>query len=514
VDRNVLLITVDQWRGDSLSCAGHQLLETPAIDALAARGVLFANHWANAAPCGPSRACIYTGMYMRNHRSVLNGTPLDARFTNIALEARATGYDPVLFGYTDTSVDPRAVAAGDPRLSTYESVLPGFRAVVHDPFEAGSLEWGRWLAAKGVDVPSNPHLLYEPDTSYPGAGEHGTSWAPARFAKDQTETAFMTEKVLDWLAQNDARPFFVHVSYIRPHPPRRNPAGYHDLYSADDVPGFVRHAERSAEQSAHVLNSLVIGLPRVSAPDDEREGRQLRATYHCMQREVDDQLGRLFGYLEASGLAASTLVVLTSDHGEMGGDHWLLEKLGYWDESYHVPLVVADPTASGEGGRGSVVTSFTESVDVTPTVLDWIGAEIPLQADGFSLMPFVRRGETPPHWRDEAHFEWDFRNPQTRLAETLLGLPMEHCGLNVVRTKDVKYVQFGAAAEVLPPLLFDLSADPAQLHDISRDPDAAPLAWEACERLLHWHMRSAERTLSGHYLTPDQGLVSHRDDWR
>src|ERR1700677_1788291 len=78
VQRNVLFITVDQWRGDSLSCMGHAVVETPNIDALAARGVLFANHWANAAPCGPSRACLYTGMYMQNHRSVMNGTPLDA----------------------------------------------------------------------------------------------------------------------------------------------------------------------------------------------------------------------------------------------------------------------------------------------------------------------------------------------------------------------------------------------------------------------------------------------------
>ena len=72
--------------------------------------MLFANHWANIAPCGPSRTTLHTGMYAQNHRSVLNGTPLDARFTNIALEARAAGWDPKLFGYTDTSVDPRTVA--------------------------------------------------------------------------------------------------------------------------------------------------------------------------------------------------------------------------------------------------------------------------------------------------------------------------------------------------------------------------------------------------------------------
>ncbi len=114
--RNVLFITLDQWRGDCLSALGHPVLETPTLDALAGRGVLFANHWANAAPCGPSRACLYTGTYQHRNRSILNGTPLDARFTNVALLAREAGYDPVLFGYTDSSVDPRTVPAGDPEV--------------------------------------------------------------------------------------------------------------------------------------------------------------------------------------------------------------------------------------------------------------------------------------------------------------------------------------------------------------------------------------------------------------
>jgi len=102
--RNVLFITLDQWRGDCLSALEHPVLETPALDALASRGVLFANHWANAAPCGPSRACLYTGTYLHRNRSILNGTPLDARFTNVALVARELGYDPVLFGFGCTDL--------------------------------------------------------------------------------------------------------------------------------------------------------------------------------------------------------------------------------------------------------------------------------------------------------------------------------------------------------------------------------------------------------------------------
>jgi arylsulfatase A-like enzyme len=128
VPGNVLFVTVDQWRGDCVGSLGHPVVRTPAFDALATGGVAFARHWAVTAPCGPSRASLHTGMYLQNHRSVGNGTPLDARFTNVALEARAAGYDPVLFGYTDATVDPRTVSdPDDPRLRSYEGVLPGFR---------------------------------------------------------------------------------------------------------------------------------------------------------------------------------------------------------------------------------------------------------------------------------------------------------------------------------------------------------------------------------------------------
>lgn len=453
-------------------------------------------------------------MYMFNHRSVTNGTPLDARFTNFAREARAAGYDPVLFGYTDTSVDPRTVPPGDPSLETYESILPGLRPVVHDPYEAGSLEWGRWLAAQGVDVPSEPRKLYDPDPSYPGASEHGSTWAPARFGPDQTETAFMTGELIRWLEDEAGEQFFAHVSYIRPHPPRRNPPGYHDIYSADDIPDFVRAPDRATEMAVNKLNNVLMALPVISAPVDEREARQTRATYHCMQREVDDQLGRLFAYLESSGRAGDTLVVLTSDHGEMGGDHYLLEKLGYWDESYRTPLVVVDPTAAADTHRGLRVDEFTEAVDVLPTILEWLGIEVPLQVDGWSLLPFVRGGTTPEHWRQHGYFEWDFRNPLTRLAESYLNIPMEHCSLAVLRGSNYKYVQFAADSDILPPLLYDLTSDPWQLESIAESAEYRDLRFECAERLARFRMRNNERALSGHFLAMGQGLVTHRDTWR
>ncbi len=513
--RNVLFVTLDQWRGDCLSALGHPVVETPTLDALAGRGVLFANHWANAAPCGPSRACLYTGTYQHRNRSILNGTPLDARFTNVALLARAAGYDPVLFGYTDTSVDPRTVPPGDPRLFSYEGVLPGFRALVEDPWEQGSPAWGRWLAARGVDVPSNPHELYEPMEGFPGADDHGSTWAPARFPTELSQTNFLRQAVVDWLEQHGDEPFFVHASFIRPHPPRRNPLGYHDLYAAEAVGPFVGCPTPEEEAALHPLSALAMGLPWVRAPHDERERRQVRATYYGAQREVDDGLAPLFDYLTRSGLAGSTLVVLTSDHGEMGGDHWLVEKLGYWDESYHVPLIVVDPRAEADGGRGTVVRAVTESVDVLPTICEFTGVDVPLQVDGWSLAPFLRGEPCPVHWRDTAHFEWSFADPVYQGAEKTFGIPMNHCALAVSRGPRHKYVQFAADAALFPPLLFDVTADPGQTHNLLVEGGAemTRLAWEATQELLQWQMRTAERTLSGTFLQMQRGVVQARDAW-
>jgi arylsulfatase A-like enzyme len=517
VPGNVLFITVDQWRGDCLSRLGHPVVKTPHLDALAAGGVLFANHWANAAPCGPSRACLYTGMYLQNHRSVMNGTPLDARFTNIALEAQLAGYDPVLFGYTDTSVDPRTVPIGDPRTMTYEGVLPGFNAVVTDPWDQGGAEWGKWLAEQGMDVPAVPLDLYRPDTSYPGADDHGSSWAPTLFSAELSETVFMTDKAIEWLTRHGGEPFFLHLSYIRPHPPRRNPAGYHDLYAADEVGPFAGFADAEAEAAFHPLNGALLALPTIAAPRDERERRQLRATYYGAQKEVDDQLGRLFGFLDAEGLLDRTLVVLTSDHGEMGGDHWLLEKCGYWDESFHIPLIVRDPSDQAEATRGLVVREPTESVDVAATVLDWLGLEVPVQVDGWSLASFIRHGAAPAHWRTAAHWEWDMRHAQLRLAEEYFGIPSEHCSLAVLRTADAKYVQFAADADVLPPLLFDLHADPGHTENLAGGPETSGrgrLELTMAQDMLRWRMRNLDRTLANCYLAPGTGPVWARDEWR
>ncbi len=493
---NVLFITADQFRGDCLSTAAHPVVATPALDRLAAGGVSFRRHFANAAPCGPSRASLYTGMYLFNHRAAINGSPLDARFTNFALEARALGYEPALFGYTDISVDPRTVPTDDPLLHTYEGVLPGLDPIGNLP-EGDPASWLAWLRTAGYDVPEQWRTFVD----LPVDGTGGRT----QYAAEHSQTAYLTDRVLDFVADRGDRPWFVHLSYLRPHPPYLAPAPYDTMYDPATVPAPVRAATRAEEGAQHPLLGVIVDHPLVKAPDDDQAQRAFQATYYGMVSEVDAQLGRLFDALGAMGQWDDTLLVFTSDHGELLGDHWLVQKVGWFDTAYHVPLIVRDPRSAFDATRGTVVEAFTEHVDVTPSICELLGGDVPMQCDGRSLVPWLA-GDTPDLWRDAVHHEYDFRDPDSALLEEAFGVTLEECSLAVLRDAHGKYVQFGGH-HAFPPLFFDIDEDPAQLTNRAADPAYASRVLDYAQRMLAWRMRHTDRTLAGMKLTMHAGLV-------
>jgi arylsulfatase A-like enzyme len=485
---NLLLITADQWRADCLSAEGHLCLRTPHLDALAARGVRFRRHFAQATPCGPSRASLHTGMYAMNHRSVTNGTPLDRRHSSLAAELRTAGYRPVLFGYTDMSADPRGLAADDPRLRTYESVYPGFEIGLYLPEDNAA--WLDHLARRQGRRPSLEDLF------------GGPLGAPAPYAAEDSETAFLADAFLAWLErQEDAAPWCAHLSFLKPHPPLVAPDPWHALYHPDEVPLPVRAATLEAEAQVHPWLAAKLEQPLSEswhgkpAGLDEATIRRARAVYYGLISEVDHHIGRILAALEARGERAQTLIVFTSDHGEMLGDHWLLGKDGFFGQAFHVPLIIVDPAVPA--GRGRVVEAFSEHVDLLPTLLERLGAEVPLQCDGASLMPWLA-GESPAGWREAAHFEHDFRDLETREFETALGLASDRCALAVRQSEDYAYVHFNG----LPALCYELAADPDQFQNIAADPRRAEEVLAQAQAMLTWRMDMAERRLTGCKLTP------------
>lgn len=464
---NVLLITLDQFRADCLSAAGHPVVRTPHLDALAADGVRFARHYSQAAPCGPGRASLYTGTYQMNHRVVGNGSPLDARFDNVALLARRAGYEPALFGYTDQAIDPRtAEGPDDPRLWTYNGILPGFDPVLHVPDDHGP--WVAWLAELGVDVSCGPIALLATEGERP---------------EEQSVGAFVTDAAIEWIESRAGagEPWFAHVSHLRPHPPYAAPGRWSTAYDPAAVGTPIAPVD-----AAPSFHRAVLDQDQPSAPSGPELAR-MRAQYFGMVSHIDHQVGRLLDAIRRLGQWDDTVVIVTADHGEMLGDHGLKEKLGYWEQSYAIPCIVRDPRHPD--GRGRVVDRFTENVDLMPTIAEAVGQPVPAQCDGYPLTPFLA-GTAPPRWRHAAHWEYDWRTifVPTVPHEWPWDRMLEEQHLAVLRTADHAYVQFGNGDW----LCFDLAADATWRTEV-RDPAVVlPLAQE----MLTWRSRHADRLLA------------------
>lgn len=492
---NILLIVADQWRGDCLGMLGHPALRTPHLDALAARGTTFLRHFGQSAPCGPARASMLTGLYVMNHRVVANGVPLDARHPNLALELRRGGLDPCLIGYTTTVPDPRGTSPRDPRFREWGDVQEGWRVFAH--FD--EREWRHyfaWVESKGVALPADPMALMAAE------GPPGPTAAPARIPALASDTAWSAEHAIRFLrATRRDRPWALHLGFFRPHPPFAAPAPWHEATPWEAIPPAIGAEDAAAQHPllAHWLrsqkrSSYFHGATGPVQPMTAAELACTRRAYYGLIAEVDAAIGAVLAELDRTGQAEETLILFTADHGEQLGDHGLLGKLGWFDQSYHLPLVVAGPGVA----PGRRVDAFTEAVDLMPTLLDAVGLPVPRACDGMALTPWLR-GEVPARWRDAVHFEYDLGGGWPDPRRPPLGLDAEGAAMAAMRTAEWKYVHFAGG---LPPVLYDLRADPEEMRNLAGDPAHAALLTEARGRMLDWRLRHADRTLTHLSATP------------
>jgi arylsulfatase A-like enzyme len=489
---NILFITADQWRSECLSALNHADVKTPNLDRLAGDGVLFSCHYAQTTPCGPSRASLYTGMYLHNHGVYANGVALDAAHTNLALEARKAGYQPALFGYTDITKDPASPTPENRAHPYADQVLPGMT-----PIAPLGDNWGLWfekLKSRGYEVPETRNEVFRPQPDYPGATDRGQTFPPPRYSAEDSNTAFLVDATMDYLAGEHASPWFVHLSIFSPHPPFIVPEPYNDLYDPEAMTLPVRRPTALDEASQHpwlqhfLYDQQGAGFTAGAVSRDnlslsEHDQRQIKATYFGMISEVDAQIGRLIDFLKETGAYDDTLIVFTSDHGEYLGDHWMYAKYSYHEQTFHVPLIIRDPSPEARAADGQVIDAFTHGVDLMPTILDMIGRQPPAQCDGFSLRGFCQgqhpEGWYPEGWRQEYYAEFDMRSPWEGNNKPLLGLRDDQCMVRIIRGRRYKYVHF----EGLPCLFFDLDADPDEFHNLIDDP--------ACQQHVAEYARKA-----------------------
>ena len=357
-----------------------------------------------------------------------------------------------------------------------------------------NLAWRGYLADKGYDLPDHAQF-YVPD------GKDIDS--PAFYACEDSDTAFLTDECLKTLSAVEG-PWFTHLTYIRPHPPFVAPAPYNRLFEDRDIPvpdplapDLARHP---LMQEALARNPIDRFLPGVASLSDTPENtRLLRQVYLGLAAEVDHHIGRVIQFLKDSGQYDETLIVLSSDHGEMLGDHGSWGKSTVFNAAFQVPLIIRDPELDNDGRTINVPT---ETVDIFPTLLDFAGLEQPTSVDGCSLYPLMR-GETPENWRDYSWAELDFaRIPSSDDGLPSNALPVDKCNLSILREEHLTLVHFNAG---LPAILFDHRGE-GEARNLAEDPAYAGDMLRLTRRMLDHRMTHADGTLSSYAVT-DKGVV-------
>ena len=494
--RNVLFIMCDQLRADYLGCYGHPTIRTPNIDALAARGVRFDRAYVQSPVCGPSRMSCYTGRYVSSHGANWNRTPLRVDERTMADYLSPLGVKTAIIGKTHIEADTDSLDwLGLPEDAQARQKLSqgGFFPVERDDGVHRSatrerdFPYNQFLRENGFDG-ENPWQSWA-NSAEDEYGEILSGWQfrnasrPARIPEPFSETAYMSDRAIEFITDNVDQPWCLHLSYIKPHWPYMAPAPYNDMYGPEDTVPAKRND--SEKENPHPIAGVLMNETDSRAFHNEQTRQTVIPTYMGLISQLDAHLGRVLAALDSSGQSDQTLIVFTSDHGDFLGDHWLADKAMFYEPAVRVPLIIHDPRQIAKRTRGTVTNALVEAIDLVPTFLDAMGGDFAEhRLEGCSLMPMISGENTAPV-REAVISELDFGYLATGSE---LGLkPCRSTG-RMIRTDSWKYVHF----HDLPGQLFDLMNDPDELNDLHCDAGHQSVLQEMKDRLLEWSL--ARRT--------------------
>jgi choline-sulfatase len=431
---NLLFILSDEHNKRVTGCYGHPLVRTPNLDALAARGTRFTSAYTNCPICVPARASFATGRYVHQVRCWDNA---------IAYEGQAPSWSHRLMaqGHHVASIGKLHYKAPDPKANGFaEEILP-----MHIVDGVGDL-----LGLIRDELPRRAGALRLGPEAGPGESEY------TRYDRS------IAEATVQWLEteapRHRDRPWALYVGFVSPHFPLIAPPQFYDLYPEDAVPWPELYAE--ADRPRHPFIDAMRRCLCFDEPFDAPMVRRAIAAYFGLVSFLDDNVGRVLRALDATGLAGTTRVVYSSDHGDNLGTRGLWGKSTMYEESAGIPMLMAGP----EVPAGAVCDTPVTLADGFPTFIHSLGAAPdPHDRDlpGASLLD-VARGLAPD---------------RTILSEYHAAGAIT--GAYMIRHGRHKYVHYVG----MPPMLFDLAADPREHRDLGRDPAHQHLVG-ACEARL------------------------------
>ena len=416
---NVLVLIGDDWRHDTLSAAGHPVVETPHLDKLAGQGTRFTRAYVTTAICGVSRASIFTGQWMSRHRC---------------------------FGFTAFETPWEETYPG---LLRHHGYWTGHVGKWHNgTFPADRFDFGRAY--------SGTHWIDQPD----GSRIHVTR----KNKNDALE--FLRTRPKD-------RPFLLTLAFFAPHAEDRNPEQYLPqpeslpLYAGDTVPLAPSATDEAFRKLPPFLaNPKNEGRHRWTWRFDTPEKTQrMLKNYFRLVSEVDATCGRVIAELEAQGVLDDTLILFTGDNGYFHAEHGLADKWYPYEESIRVPLIVRDPRLPSAGRTDD---HLVLNVDLAPTILAAAGIPAPATMQGRDLAPLHLESSAPTDWRTEFFYE------HPTIKDTSF-IPSSQA---LVRPAE-KYLFW---PDFDHEQLFDLAADPYELDDLAADPSRSSKLIELRQR--------------------------------
>ena len=474
---NILFLMADQYRWDALGSV-NPLVKTPNLDSLAARGVRFGRATVNAPMCMPSRYSMMTGLYPSQvgvrHNAQMCPTDEDLPVPVLAQRLLEAGYQTAGFGKTHLYLGKE----GAPNIPV-ETSTRGFEVrAQRNTDEPGRVEPG--AVQMGHHRPEDFAALAA-ETQPEGSEEtvEGYKGFTSSVPPERHTEAWLTDEALAFLdgGRDEAKPFFVYLSFDFPHAPFNVPPGYEELYDLEEIPPRPAPPE-GADLNGHAGEQWQ-SWEKWLRETTPLERRRTTLRYYALCSYVDDQFGRVLRRLEEKGEAENTFVVFTSDHGEMLGDRRRFSKYCLYEGSVRVPLIVAGPGVPGHL-RGTADDRPAELVDVLPTLLSVVGEAKPPEFPGANLLAEQAR---------TANFAEMHGKGYTRLQEA---------PAYMWRTRDWKLIAYlpgvvadaGTRVDEARGELYDLRADPHEYENLYDDPGRLSVR-ERLTRELLMHLASA-----------------------
>jgi len=455
---NILLLMTDQHRGDCIGADGNKAIRTPHLDRIAREGVLFRCAYTAVPSCTPARAGLLTGLSPWHHGMLGYGRVAQAYRNEKPKMLREAGY----------------YGLGIGKMHWFPQRHPhGFHKTIVD--ESGRVEtkgfvsdYRQWFrkVAPGLN----------PDAT--GIGWNDYQAKPYALPEHLHPTRWTGDRAVEFLEGYDRdEPFFLKVSFARPHSPYDPPERFWKLYEDADLPKAVvgKWAERHAMRGKKLPSSTWRG------DLGEEQVRRSRQGYYGNVTFIDEQIGRILAALEKRGWLEDTLVLFTADHGDMTGDHHLWRKTYAYEASARIPMLLRWGGNLLDARRGRVLRQPVELRDVLPTFLDAAGVKTdPSRFDGRSLLDLVR-GKTEG-WRQWIDFEHDVCYAREN-------------HWNALTDGRWKYIYHAMDGE---QQLFDLENDPGELNDLASDPaHAATLRLWRGRLVEHFAERGAPFVVNG-----------------